>query len=529
MQDYVGKTLGQYEIKAEVGHGGMAVVYRGYQASLNRSVAVKVLSSELARDADFRARFQREAVAVAQLAHPNILPVYDFGQDADTGALYFVTQFVDGGSLAQRMGTPTPPREAARIAAQIARALDCAHSRGIIHRDVKPANVLMTGEGHSLLSDFGIAKIMAETRLTQTGASLGTPSYMSPEQAQGLPVDHHSDIYALGVVLYEMLAGVLPFNADTPVALLHQHVSSPPPPLRERVQGVSRGLDKIVMTALAKDPLDRFETAGEMAEALEAEAAGERKPFGLVRRAAKPVPTPVPMVSPARPGAATEVAEAAAGIRTVAPEAVPTFTPPRRSTPVQRTWARFTRTVAPKMGKAAGDVGRWALRTVGGTLVVLVIVAIILLLGAALALGAVAERSIANQPWMFKDAGPGFRERVICADLAANVSQAVEPYVLDALTDVEAECQAPDTIALRGRFRGGPISTQVQVRVKDGVPAIRLERLNNVPLYVVGGIVSDGVNRGLVKAWAKSPVWIDTLTVSADSIDLLYKANPNAP
>ncbi len=520
MEDLVGKTVGQYQIKAEVGRGGMATVYRGYQPSLNRAVAVKVLAGDLARDPDFRQRFQREAHAVAQLAHPHILPVYDFGEDPATGVVYLVTQFVDGGTLVSRMngpqtgGGPMPPTEAARIAAQIARALAFAHAAGVIHRDVKPGNVLMTSDGNSLLSDFGIAKIMAETRMTRTGTSLGTPAYMSPEQAQGMTVDHRSDIYALGVMLYEMLAGALPFQADTPVALLHQHVATPPPPLRERVPGVPRSLEKIVMRALAKDPNDRYATAGEFAAALEAEATGERKRLGL-RLGRKETPALVPTVNP---GGETSVAGPVPGTPPVA--VVRPRTPPRLT--------RILKTQ--QVGRVAGGVGRWFLRTALVVLAALCIVGILLLVGAAFALGAVAEQSLAKQPWAFDKLEPGYRESVACADLANNVSQTLQPYTLDALTNVEVVCRPPDTVELSARFRGAPVSTQVRIqRTAKGVPTIRWERLNDVPLYIVGGIVSDGVNRGLVKAWANAPVVLDAFSITETAIEVTYAASPNVP
>jgi len=514
MEDLVGKTVGQYQIKAEVGRGGMATVYRGYQPSLNRAVAVKVLAGELARDPDFRQRFQREAHAVAQLAHPHILPVYDFGEDPATGVVYLVTQFVDGGTLLGRMSSgPMPPTEAARIAAQIARALAFAHAVGVIHRDIKPGNVLMTSDGNSLLSDFGIAKIMAETRMTRTGTSLGTPAYMSPEQAQGMTVDHRSDIYALGVMLYEMLAGTLPFQADTPVALLHQHVATPPPPLRERVPGISRTLEKIVMRALAKNPDDRYATAGEFAAALEAEATGERKRLGL-RLGRKETPVLAPTVVP---DGVTSVASPAPGTPPAA--VVRPRTPPRLT--------RILKTQ--QVERVAGGMGRWFLRTALVVLPALCIVGIVLLVGVAFALGAVAEQSLTRQEWVFDNIEPGFHESVLCTDLANNVSQTLQPYTLDALTDVEVVCRSPDTVELSARFRGAPISTQVRVRTVKGVPAVRWERLNDVPLYIVGGIVSDGVNRGLVKAWADAPVVLDSFTTTETAIEVTYAASANGP
>ena len=372
----------------------------------------------------------------------------------------------------------------------------------------------MTSDGHPLLSDFGIAKIMAETRMTRTGTSLGTPAYMSPEQAQGMPADHRSDIYALGVMLYEMLAGGLPFQADTPVALLHQHVASPPPPLRERVPGIPRSLEKIVMRALAKNPDDRFATAGEFADALEAEATGQRKRLGL-RLGRKETLTPIAHAGPRRRDErCRSSAGHAASVAVIRP----------------RTPSRLTRILkTQQVGRVASGAGRWFLRTALVVLAALLIVGIVLLVGGAFALGAVAEQSLAKQPWAFDNLAAGDKESVACADLATNTSETLQPYTLDALTDVEVVCRPPDTVELSGKFRGAPFSTQVRIRTVKGVPAVRWERLNNMPLYIVGGIVSDGVNRGLVKAWANAPAVMDTFSVTETAIEVTYGANPTVP
>ncbi|MBS1245566.1 MAG: serine/threonine protein kinase, partial [Chloroflexi bacterium] len=314
-----------------------------------------------------------------------------------------------------------------------------------------------------------------------------------------------------GVMLYEMLAGVLPFQADTPVALLHQHVASPPPPLRERVPGIPKSLEKIVMRALAKNPDDRYATASEFADALEVEATGQRRQFGLrLGRKETPMPTPTP-------GGVTNVAGPVPG------------TPPA-AVVRPRTRSRLTRILkTQQVGRVATGAGRWFLRTALVVLAALFVVGIILLVGAAFALGAVAEQSLTRQQWVFDNIEPGFHESLLCADLANNVSQTLQPYTLDALTDVGVVCRSPDTVELSARFRGAPVSTQVRVQTVKGVPAIRWERLNNVPLYVVGGIVSDGVNRGLVKVWANAPVVLDTFSITETAIEVTYGANPTVP
>jgi len=305
MDDLIGRTFGSYTITDRIAEGGMAVVYRGYQASLNRYAAIKVLRGELAQNQEFVTRFHREALAVARLNHPNILHIYDTG--VEHGVYYIAMDYAEGGTLKDRIRRgPIPVEQAVSIAAQLADALDYAHQQGLIHRDVKPSNVLLTREGRPLLTDFGIAHLLDQaTQLTRTGTSIGTPEYMAPEQAQGLPPDGRIDIYALGVVLYEMLSGTVPFRADTPVATMYKHVHDTPLPLRQLSPNVPAWLEAAVGKALAKDPNRRFQRAGAFANALrqgsrafrvrgEGQAAAKARPGTPppVRRTPPPEPRP---------------------------------------------------------------------------------------------------------------------------------------------------------------------------------------------------------------------------------------------
>lgn len=291
MSNLVGQKFGPYEITARIGEGGMAVVYKGYQQSLNRYVAIKVLRAELAQDKEFVERFRREALSVADLSHPNILHVYDAG--FAEGVYYIVMAFVDGGSLKDMiMRGPLETEYALSVTAQVADALNHAHQRGLVHRDVKPNNILMSRDGRPLLTDFGIAKAVHEsTGLTRTGTSIGTPEYMAPEQIQGQKVDGRTDIYALGIVLYEMLTGWTPFSTTTPVATLYKQVNEPPPPLRQANINIPAWLEATVLKALAKSPADRYQQASEFAEALRQRRAPEKTatpvPAATRRTAAK--------------------------------------------------------------------------------------------------------------------------------------------------------------------------------------------------------------------------------------------------
>jgi len=290
MDSLIGQQFGPYKITEKLGEGGMAVVYKGYQQSLNRYVAIKVLRQELAQDEEFVARFRREALAVADLDHPNILHVYDAG--FVQGMYYIVMAYVDGGSLRDLVGHgPLEPEYALSIAAQVADALHHAHQRGIVHRDIKPNNILLSRDGRPLLADFGIAKALHESSgLTRTGMSIGTPEYMAPEQIQGQKVDGRTDIYALGIVVYEMLVGWAPFSSATPVAALYKQVNEPPPPLRQANINMPAWLEAVVAKALAKSPLERYQQASDFAEALRQHRAPERTPVPI--RTATPAKLP---------------------------------------------------------------------------------------------------------------------------------------------------------------------------------------------------------------------------------------------
>jgi tRNA A-37 threonylcarbamoyl transferase component Bud32 len=275
MSDLTGKTLGKYRIIARLGRGGMAEVYKAYQPGLDRYVAVKVMHSHLSDEEDFVGRFKREASAVANLRHPNIVQVYDF--DIETELYYMVMEYIEGPTLKSELkersikGQIFSNKETARIFSALASAIDYAHGRGMVHRDLKPANIMFTKDGQVVLTDFGIARIMGATRYTVTGAISGTPAYMSPEQGQGERGDERSDIYSLGVILYEMVTGAVPFDADTPFAIIMKHINDPLPMPRALNPHIPEGVERVILKALSKNPDDRYQTASDMAAALRKE------------------------------------------------------------------------------------------------------------------------------------------------------------------------------------------------------------------------------------------------------------------
>src|ERR687891_2165023 len=253
----------------------MAKVFRGTDQVLGRTVAIKVLSPQFTDDAQFVARFRREAQSAAALNHPNIVGVFDTGSQGDVH--YIVMEYVEGRTLRDviRNEGPLLPQRAVEIADAVAKALEPAHQAGMVHRDIKPGNIMLTSDGEVKVMDFGIARTSTGDTLTQTAAVLGTASYLSPEQAQGHPVDVRSDIYSLGCVLYEMVAGRPPFPGDSPVTVASKHVLEQPTPPSQINQDVSPDLDAVILRALAKNPANRYQSATEMREDLERVKRGQ--------------------------------------------------------------------------------------------------------------------------------------------------------------------------------------------------------------------------------------------------------------
>jgi len=327
----MGHTLGAYQLVERLGQGGMATVYKAFEPALDRYVAVKVLPQFFARDPNFMQRFRREAKAIAQLHHPNIVSIHSYGEDA--GITYIAMQYVEGGTLEIKRGKALEMEYAVNLILPVAKALAYAHKQGIFHRDIKPGNVLLTDDSWPLLTDFGLAKIVeSSTQLTRTGVGVGTPMYMSPEQGQGADVDHRTDIYSLGIMLYELVTGDVPFRASTPMAVVIKHITAPIPPPRGINPQIPEALERIILKTTSKSPDNRYQTADDFVSALEDFLSQNTAQFPADSRA---------------------VPEAVEPTGTHSPDTQPTAsTPPIASVQInleflQRNWRKFTLILIP--------------------------------------------------------------------------------------------------------------------------------------------------------------------------------------
>jgi tRNA A-37 threonylcarbamoyl transferase component Bud32 len=320
----IGSEIAGYRIESVIGRGGMSVIYLATQIRLGRRVALKLLASELAEDERFRERFVREAHLASEINHPNIIPIYDAGEDG--GYLYLAMRYVDGPSLREllRSGGPLSLGRLIYLIEQVASALDVAHAAGLVHRDVKPANILLEeASDHAFLTDFGVAKRTTARGLTQTGLIVGTFEYLAPEQIEALAVDARTDVYGLGCTIFECITGSLPFDRESEVAIMHAHLAAAPPNVTQRRPDLPLALNDVIAKALAKSPDDRYQSCGELAGALRAAAlrSTSGRPTAVessvvtqheLSEAAAPVP-PAPTLDVPQPAPVVAAASAGGG------------------------------------------------------------------------------------------------------------------------------------------------------------------------------------------------------------------------
>ena len=303
MDSLAGRVFGRYYLLEEIGLGGMATVYKGLDLDTDQKVAVKILAPAMARTPQLKARFEREIKLLRTLRHPNIVPILSFGEE--DGHSYIVMPFYANGTLQDRLGRGTlNPREGGRLMGQVSAALEYAHRQGIVHRDVKPSNILLDQDENAMLSDFGFAQVQ-DASLSLTGSALiGTPAYMSPEQCTGDPVDARSDQYSLGVILHQITTGKLPFDADTPMGLVVKHVNAPLTPPRLISPNLPEAVEAVLIKSMAKDPGHRFASVAEMNRTLQRSLTDAFDSQGRLRPNRTPVPRPVMPTTQPLPGAA---------------------------------------------------------------------------------------------------------------------------------------------------------------------------------------------------------------------------------
>jgi tRNA A-37 threonylcarbamoyl transferase component Bud32 len=361
----IGDEFAGYRLVSLIGHGGMSIVYRAEHIGLERTVALKLLSPQVSEDEDFRERFQRESKVAAALEHPNIIPIYEAGEE--NGVLYIAMRYVEGADLKSRLkqGGPLEEHQVVVLISQVAAALDAAHDKGLVHRDVKPANILIAagagveGSDHAYLSDFGVVKNTAAAGFTKTGLFVGTADYASPEQIEGKPLDARADIYSLGCVTYEALTATPTYEKDSEVAMMYAHLLEPPPKLTEKRPDLPPEVDEVIAKAVAKSKEDRYERPTEFALALK-QAVGAGAASGVSAVAAQP--------------GARETVLAGASVVGRA-QAEKQAEPPAQSPPAQPPPAQ-----PPADGTGPGDGNRRKLLIAGGILAVVLAAVLIPLL-----------------------------------------------------------------------------------------------------------------------------------------------------
>ena len=473
----IGRMVGSYQIQAPIGEGGMGAVYKAVHPQIGNVIAVKVLGSGREASQRDQARFLAEAKTLAALNHTNIVRIMDF--IIQGGTYYMLMEYVDGESLDQLLNKHEGPLAHSLTASTltfVARALDYAHNRGIVHRDVKPSNILVAREdGRIVLTDFGIAKLIEGTAvsLTRDGAAIGTPTYMSPEQARGMQVGPGSDIYSLGVVLYQLMTGAPPFKGSS-MEVLSQHASAPPKHPRELNPDLTRRQESIILKALEKDPNSRFRRAGDLAEAFVATIRGSAD---------------------------------------VTVEAGSTWERLREG----RTWGLLRRLGRLLQGLSRGFVGTVA-RALATAAISVVIVCFAVAVALAFLAGNAIEQALVEQPWGLSRLGQGYQQEFAPAAMAEAIEAAAVQYLPGTLADAQVIPQSNSLLSLAADVKGVPITLEVSVVVVEGNAVFKLDRLNGLPLPVIGGLTTRGINEGLATAFSAASAQVRSIQVSPDRI-----------
>ncbi|MFQ5944218.1 MAG: serine/threonine protein kinase [Anaerolineales bacterium] len=473
----IGREIGNYRIEEPIGEGGMGAVYKAVHSQIGNVVAIKVLGLGREASSKDQARFLSEAKTTATLNHTNIVRIHDFV--ILDGIYYMLMEYVEGESLEELLSSDervVPLSRAATVLALVARALDYAHNRGIVHRDVKPSNILIAKEDERVvLTDFGIAKLTEGTAidLTRDGAAIGTPTYMSPEQAKGLQVGPASDIYSLGVVLYRMVTGEAPFSGSA-MEVLSQHAARPPKPPRELNPNLTRRQESIILQALEKEAEKRYDRSGELAAAFVGTITG-----------------------------AAEVA-------------IETGSKWERFREGQ-TWGRVLRVARFFQAASTGLLGI-LLRSLLSLSLGVVVVLLALLAGLSIFIGNSLEQVIADRPWGFDRVGPGYQQEYSPDALGQALEFGATQFLPGTFSEVSVIPRSATAVTIAGMLQGTPINLDISVSITDDKPLFTLERLNGYPLPIVGSLVARGLNNGFATALDNASASIPSLQIGPDAI-----------
>lgn len=476
----IGRIVGNYRIEEPIGEGGMGAVYKAVHTEIDNIIAVKVLG--LGREVSQRekARYLNEAKTLAALRHPNIVHVLDFIHNE--GIFYTLMEFVEGKDLQRVMIEKQGPMlisKTARILAQLGRALDYAHNRGVVHRDIKPANIIVAEDDHTMLTDFGIAKLTEATTMdiTREGATVGTPAYMSPEQASGVTIDHRSDIYSLGVVIYQMVTGQPPFGGGTPMEIIGQHISQAPAPPRKLNPNLTKKQEDIIIKALHKDPEKRYQRAGDFSKAFVSTITGSDE---------------IAIVEGSRWERIKE----------------------------GRTWGTVLRIGRFFNSLFSGFLG-FITRSLAAILFGFVVVLIILAFVAANIIGSFLGSAISDANWGFERYGVGHTMEYTFNELEGHLQDAGSRYLPGTISEVELVSMTGSNIRARFQLQNTPIMLDLEVTLDDGYPVIVLKRMNNYPMIIVGGLMTRGINQALEAALLEDQASFSSLQVKATGINMV--------
>lgn len=471
--------LGKYDLRIEIMQRRQSVIVEARDPVHDCPVLLNVWT-KVTLDDESLARFEQHTKKVMGLQHPNILSVLDYGVVPEQNLAYWVLPYIGITSLEQNLGSPWPVAEAVRVVAEVAHALDHASQSGIMHGCISPESILLTERGWSLLTDFGMREFF------EGDWEAAHQVYWSPERLQGGPTQLASDLYTLGIILYEMLAGQSPFVAGNLESLVAQQAQSPRP-IRKIRADVPREIDTILVKLLAVDPQQRFNNGAALARAL----VDALPPDGT--KSSRPI-TPPPNASLAQ--------KRSDGV-------------PLRQASMDRGsfWKRF--------GNGLWHVARWLLGKIAAALVILVLICAALAVGATFLVSSMLEQRLATYQWRLEGWERGGKSYILEKYINTPLQQVVEPYTLGALTDLGVEFYAPDVVELHGRFQAHPLSFTIGLYADGGIPQVQLRRFNDVTLYIVGGIISDGINRGMNTSWQEVPVRLSVFRVEDDGIDVV--------